>query len=398
MQSETKVESGMKQDQRSIVRKRTQQLVYLELGRDNGGVMLNLSEEGCAFQAISPVKLGKTRFAFQISGGRRIAGDAEVQWTDEAGIMGGLQFLDLEVEAGKQIRMWLNDTNAPEEPGEGVMPAADAPLDAVSRGPRKAKGRVATAEAMPATETRQNSWPDNSVRAMGESEMAPPWAHMPVNEPPVLEDVRARFPLLREDPSYSPSRTRSAALWRGIAFLAMGVAAAALLYVYQQDVGSSLISLGEVLTGRAKTSAVAPESKPVEQVKPPADVAAAPEKTEADAAPKKEPEPARAEELDTVKQDAAIESAERPESVLEPKGVRQKVERARSESESVASLWEGVQSGSVAAEMSLAERFARGDGVARNCDQARILLKAAAGKGNREARLRLYQLESGSCQ
>src|SRR5262245_11074561 len=120
-------------NKRGVVRKRTQQLVYLELGRDNGGVMLNLSEDGCGFQAITPVKVGETRFAFQISGGRRIAGDAEVMWVDEVGIMGGLRFLNLPVEARRQIRRWLDETHAPEEHG-AFEPAAEAPLDAVTRG------------------------------------------------------------------------------------------------------------------------------------------------------------------------------------------------------------------------------------------------------------------------
>jgi len=388
----------MKKDERSIVRKRTQQLVYLELGRDNGGVMLNLSEDGCAFQAISPVKLGNTRFAFQISGGRRIAGDAEVQWVDEAGIMGGLRFLELQGEARKQIRMWLNDTNAPEEPGEGVVAAAAAPLDAVSRGLRAAQGREAGAGSTSPRETPQNSWPDNSVRGMPEPEMPPPWGQMPAGGPAILEDVRARFPLLREDLSYGVARARSAALWRGIAMLAMVVAAAALLYVYQREVGSSLISLGETLAGRARASAAVPENKPMEPVNPPEEVSGTPQKTEADLEPKKEPQPPRSEELDSMKPEGPVRSAARPDSVLEAQAVRQKVELPRTEGESVASLWDAVQSGSVAAEMSLAERFVRGDGVTKNCDQARVLLKAAAGKGSREARLRLYQLESGGCQ
>ena len=66
--------------------------------------------------------------------------------------------------------------------------------------------------------------------------------------------------------------------------------------------------------------------------------------------------------------------------------------------ESIESLWGAVQGGSVAAERSLAERFARGEGVAKNCDQAKVLLKAAAERGSREARLRLYQLETGGCR
>jgi hypothetical protein len=86
--------------------------VYLELGKENGGVMLNLSEHGCGFQAITPVTCG-TRFGFQINGGRRIAGDAEVVWADDAGVMGGLRFLNLPAEAHREIRLWLEETNAP---------------------------------------------------------------------------------------------------------------------------------------------------------------------------------------------------------------------------------------------------------------------------------------------
>jgi TPR repeat protein len=69
-----------------------------------------------------------------------------------------------------------------------------------------------------------------------------------------------------------------------------------------------------------------------------------------------------------------------------------------SKGESVESLWESVKGGSIPAEISLAERFIRGHGVARNCEQARVLLRAASNSGNKEARLRLYRLESEGCQ
>jgi cell division protein FtsN len=102
-----------RQGERSIIRRRPQQLVYLDLGKENGGVMLNLSEHGCGFQAITPVRCGETRFGFQINGGRRIAGGAEVVWADDAGVMGGLRFLNLPPEARREIRLWLEETNAP---------------------------------------------------------------------------------------------------------------------------------------------------------------------------------------------------------------------------------------------------------------------------------------------
>jgi hypothetical protein len=403
----------MKPNERSIVRKKTQSLVYLELGRENGAVMLNLSEEGCGFQAISPVKLGKTRFAFQISGGRRIAGEAEVQWVDEAGVTGGLHFLDLQPEAKKQVRMWLNDTNAPEEPGEGVTTAnASVPVDTLRQSWAEAQNWQASGPA-PAKETRRAPRPETSVGVAEEPPLAAPWASSPPSALPVLEDVRARFPLMRGDDYYGGPRARSAARWRGLAVLATVVAAGAFLYVYQREAGESLIWLGEALAGRTKASAAIPLSKPAEtaapaeSAQPPADANAAPEKTDAQETPKPGSNPAptteseltQGKQLPPVQSEAVIRSTQpRPESILEQPAERQKTDPPRSESESVASLWDAVKGGSVAAEMSLAERFARGEGVAKNCDQARVLLKAAAGKGNKEARLRLYQLESGGCQ
>lgn len=391
-QSESK--PRMKQDGRSIVRKRPQQLLYLELGRDNGCLMLNLSENGCGFQALSPVTLGKTRFAFQISGGQRIAGDAEVHWVDEPGMMGGLQFLDLQAGVREQIRIWLNDTNAPEEQGEGR--------------PR---------------ETRQNSWPDNnSGRVMDEPEIPLPSAQMPPILP--LEDVRARFPLLCGDDSYRASRASSAAILRRFARLAVVVTVGAFLYMHRLEVTNTLIFLGETVT-RSKATVVAPESKPPE---PPnaLQVNGTQEKAEVETVPNRESEMPPREVPDPAKPDASTGNAERAGSVHEHQTVwddlgtndpssrihgrtvrvnkrtrarRPNIQKAEPPaSESVASLWEGVQGGSVSAELSLADRFTRGHGVAKNCDQASILLRAAANKGNREARLRLYQLDSGGCR
>lgn len=365
--------SAMKQNERAIIRKRTQQLVYLELGRNNGGVMLNLSEDGCGFQAISPVERGTTRFAFQISGGRRIAGEGEVEWTDGVGVTGGLRFLDLSTEARKQIRMWLEDTNAPEEPGEAAW----------------ASPPVMEAQAPP-------------------TPPAPPWLQVPTDNLPILENERARFPLLRGDGSFGAAHTRSAAFWRGLAGLMAAGAIAALLATHQSQVGTSLIWLGETLAGKTKASVVVPEDKPMGVPSPSTDgTVAAPAKTQEEV-PKeggtaeakqvqKAPDVTPSEEKYPAKADAVMRSTERPESLLEQQPVRQKLE-PRMQGETVQSLWDAVQAGSVSAEMSLAERFARGEGVIKNCDQARVLLKAAANKGNRDARLKLYELESGGCR
>jgi hypothetical protein len=398
-----------KQDNRSIVRKRTQQLVYLELGRDNGGVMLNLSEEGCSFQAITPVKVGETRFAFQISGGRRIAGDAEIMWVDDVGIMGGLRFLNLPVEARKQIRLWLQETNAPDERG-AAEPAAAAPLDAVARGMRADLNREAES-------TEYRSAPFPGPRTMTEEAPAPAWAHLRAASSSPASDHFA-MPLMRDDGTFVATRARSVSLWRSLVVMALGAVIALVVVFYQHELGGSLIWLGETISGKTKASSVLPETKttrtstpgdskaptasselgaaqPVEQ---PAQQKTEEQKADGTAVtPKPVPETTLPAESPAGKFGSSSTPPMRQESMLEKQAVRDRPEVWDS-SETVESLWGAVQGGSVSAERSLAERFVRGEGVVKNCEQAKVLLRAAANKGSREARLRLYELETQGCR
>lgn len=61
-------------------------------------------------------------------------------------------------------------------------------------------------------------------------------------------------------------------------------------------------------------------------------------------------------------------------------------------------LWIAVEKGNSDAELALAELYWHGEGVARNCDQARILLGAAVRKGNLAARTRLSEFERAGCE
>jgi hypothetical protein len=180
-------------------------------------------------------------------------------------------------------------------------------------------------------------------------------------------------------------------------------ALAALVAFYQRDVGRSLIWLGETISGKTKASEIAPEGKnPDAKTDPsaagtPAVASTEPSPRQSDATPDGAAgsDPKSNKEVLGVKDKQA--SANPPQSVLE-----QQVPAPKSEpwsgGNTVESLWEGVQSGSISAEMSLAERFAHGEGVERNCDQAKVLMRAAANRGSKEARLRLYELESGACE
>lgn len=370
--------------------------MYLELGRENGGVMLNLSEQGCGFQAITPVKCGETRFAFQINGGRRIAGDAEVVWADETGIMGGLRFLNLPVEAHREIRLWLTETNAPLE--HGFAPAVAAAGDAGGRRSRVMGGEESTMPLAGVHVAEQEPPP------------SPAWVNLRAgNYPLPVEDDRYRAALHAEYGSFGGSQHGSAGIWRGVAIVATVVALAALVIVYQRDVGTSLIWLGETLTGKTKASSVVPDKQsastpPAGETQrnsgvpssiPSADKSTSPNPDDSGLPHEKELATAGHSDLpDGVTSD----TGGHPESVLERQGVPPKTEPAFTDGDSVETLWGAVQAGSVSAEVSLAERFARGEGVNKNCEQAKVLMKAAADHGNREARLRLYEMETGGCQ
>jgi len=67
-------------------------------------------------------------------------------------------------------------------------------------------------------------------------------------------------------------------------------------------------------------------------------------------------------------------------------------------SEAVRLLWISVEKGNLSAELTLAELYWHGQGVARNCDQTRILLSAAARKGSPDAQKRLRQFEQEGCE
>jgi TPR repeat protein len=61
-------------------------------------------------------------------------------------------------------------------------------------------------------------------------------------------------------------------------------------------------------------------------------------------------------------------------------------------------LWMSVEKGNPKAEVLLADLFVRGEGVTKNCAQARILLGAAIKHGDTEAMAKMRVLDRGGCR
>jgi len=71
---------------------------------------------------------------------------------------------------------------------------------------------------------------------------------------------------------------------------------------------------------------------------------------------------------------------------------------SRNSKEAAQWLWKAVGKGNLTAATVLSDLYLRGDGVSKSCDQARLLLDAAARKGSRAAAERLTNLQAFGCQ
>jgi hypothetical protein len=70
----------------------------------------------------------------------------------------------------------------------------------------------------------------------------------------------------------------------------------------------------------------------------------------------------------------------------------------RNSAEAVQWLWKAVGKRNLEATLTLSDLYLRGDGVPKSCDQARLLLDAAARKGAKAAAERLRNLQASGCQ
>ncbi len=66
--------------------------------------------------------------------------------------------------------------------------------------------------------------------------------------------------------------------------------------------------------------------------------------------------------------------------------------------EAVDWLWKSVAKRNAEATMLLSDLYLRGNGIGKNCDQARVLLDAAASRGIKEAGVRLRNMQAFGCQ
>jgi hypothetical protein len=102
-------------ERRQSPRKRFENLLYVEVEPGNGGMVLNLSEQGFGFRAVRRVRpKEEVKFAFNLDEKRRLEGRGRLEWSDKEGRVAGVQFTEVSDAFLGEMRKWM--ANAVEYP------------------------------------------------------------------------------------------------------------------------------------------------------------------------------------------------------------------------------------------------------------------------------------------
>lgn len=386
----------MRTERRCVQRKRPGGISYFEFEAGSGGIVLDASEKGLGFQAADAVhQLGPSRIWISPRPEERIELTGDVVWTDTSRKTGGLRFVETGADSSKKIRNWLGS------PGESEASrlSQEFPLPAWAA---EALGDLRS-------ESRHEA---NLPRST-----AVPQAKNQLKEQPVEVRTIPGLPSLFTSnapwqPQDSPSSGGRIAyrVATGFLIVVLAVAGVVLFDIFRPEVGESLIHLGERINGNAKlqpqNSSPLPSSAQVPATASPINEAK-PDKVQTEAKPdtaqKKnsgdsDKPPDSSGQVDTQVSNLAIpRTAATSNEALNLSPYPGATNSRQDRSAEAARLWSAVASGDSSAEVELARLYLSGEGVARNCVQARVLLRAAAKSGSVEARQQLKKLRSRGC-
>lgn len=373
-------------DRREQFRKVPDKFAFLQLERDDGGSVLDISEGGMRFETFSPVpQVGPVHLWFSLNLLERIEAWGEVVWINGAKKCGGLRFLRLSREDRAQIREYVSQPSlqeVAEEKFSGWRATKEMLAkigvregDAVARFVSKARAWEAPAANPPAL-APLSSFPGRGEAAAGTSTLFPP-----------PEQVGTSGELVPMQRHLSAKRRQ---LILGLilgACISGSVAVATIKYSnsHRESRGS----------GKTPAELATPKS-PVTTLPPAAASPSTPGTVSPDIfggggsqnkAVGKGHTPSSS--VPAAETGAPARPLLQPSSSSTPS--RQKSAMTPQQ------LWVSVQSGNTKSAVALAELYIKGEGVPQNCDQARVLLLVASEKRDAEAIKRLAELDKTGC-
>lgn len=124
-------------------------LAYLDIGADNGGIILNVSEEGLALQAAGPLDQNKEiSLRIQLPRSEKpIETAARIAWLGQSNRQAGVRFLAMPAAVRTQIQEWIRSEPAPGS-SEG-QPTEDS---------RAARAVAAVPSREPTQDSQREKW------------------------------------------------------------------------------------------------------------------------------------------------------------------------------------------------------------------------------------------------
>jgi hypothetical protein len=366
----------MEPEKRRFVRKRTDRLLYAEFGPDNGSILLNLCEEGCSFQSIAPVRAEQLRFSVSVGDGRKLEGDGQMVWSDTSKKTGGLRFLNPSAELREKVHEWLKET----------VVTADGKIDhnavqSEAKRRRKKLREEGRAEA-------ELAWKEGAPIAGKDTWTKPAVGRAPTMQTP--EPANARWVSFNAaDERAKLGYGNSSGTWRSVGAILLLAVLLVALVSYRRELGHLVMSFGSSIAGEEQKTvpdtppSIREERSPVLETKP----TALPNQEET--------REGGTDDAKTVPVSGREQIA--PPVAAQAASVRRSSSQQTNGVEDVPSLWTSVENGDTHAEVTLADRYTHGEGVPQSCAQARVLLEAAAKRGNAEAKQKLDELPQAGC-
>ena len=367
--------------ERQSPRKVAERLLSIQMDPNNPAIVRDISDGGLGFYALNPVtQSGLIHFSF-LNDGQRIEASGELVWTDSSKRTGGLSFRSLPLASRKRIRDWVDHA----EPPAGTR-APFEPAPPLSQEPDMAGIGLPHANSNRYDRSADNTW-----------------------DPPASPG----FALLKDNPGYTPytwdqetffARPRTMFLRGFVTGAFVAAVLATFLFLKYGNPGGALSTLVGAKNGASPAPQSSPAAPPPVAASPPLGSSASPPRGSAEAPIASAPLPASGDDSKASSPSASAQVAKEPPPAddrstragdsAQPKAagpgeaelaLAQSYLNAKGEpadgAAAVRLLWTAVQKGNVEAEITLADLYARGQGVRKSCGQARVLLRAIERKG-----------------
>jgi len=370
----------MNLDRRQQLRLIPAEFAFIQIEGDEGGRVLNVSEDGICFRAFSPIcQTDSLRFWFSFNLRDRIDAVGRLAWLDATKKLGGIALTDQSHSARKQIRSWVRGV------AEESKTRRAASIDESVSGDSVAVAREQNLINAPNYSVLSSAiWPSYKALSGGNSVSAAQVTSKSLNS-------RGLVPLQRHI-----SATRSRFVWGVLLGVLASSAVAIPVFKYSngqhhrafqaesQRTGPEASGAPITSTPDFNPTATPPVLTPSTGTKPERSMPLNPDNPpfHASLAARRVQSPALHPQADGALSTDATATSE-TNRIKKPPTLQQ--------------LWSSVQAGNSKAAVTLATLYIHGDGVPVNCDQARVLLLVASERNNKEAISMLRDLDKTGC-